>query len=77
MCLPIRDTYNLVFLTYYTKKILNYMDKGVSSIFWHKNGEAGKIGTSQKAFRNLAEELEKSLQSGLFKATLEGSVSVS
>jgi len=44
------------------------MDKGNSSEFWHKDGEAGSVGTSMKAFRNLAEELKRSLKAGAFKA---------
>ena len=47
--------------------LIQLMDKGVSSNFWYRGGEAGKIGTSQKAFRRLAKDLEGAFYRGIYK----------
>ncbi len=48
-------------------RLIDYMDKGVSSTFWHRKGDAGKIGTSQKAFKELADMLKESLRDGIYR----------
>ena len=54
------------------KSLIESMDKGTSDLFWHRNGQAGRIGTSQKAFKQLAKELERSLEAGLFSLIRTG-----
>jgi len=52
------------------KWLLGCMDRGNSSEFWHVEGPAGRIGTSKKAFKNLASELKNSLMAGVMRAMM-------
>ena len=69
----ILDTLKLDYSENYFYEILSLMDRGNSSEYWHRDGEAGRIGTSKKAFNELAEDLKRSLNAGVLQSLVQKS----